>query len=635
MSTAEYEKAYRMGQKEYHYRLNSGEYPYLPVLGDLLSHTEIGPRTGLGLVDIPLDMIVGTSTQGRTTAFAANFMPLLKDNTEFGMKWSNLYDSMLDMGQRDPVKAYEFMNRFYIVEGNKRVSVSKYLNGVSVYGTVTRMVPKYDANDEDVVLYYEFLDFYKVTEINYIEFSKEGSFKKLLEIVGGSADHVWTQDEKALFRSAYLLFSKEYDAKGGKKLSITKADAMLSYITIYGYEQMLKTPASEVRANLTKIWDEFLLHQEEEPIALVMQPKEEKRNLLTKIISPTPSKLRVAFIHDKSAKTSAWTYGHELGRAHVNQVFKDRLETCCIENVTVENAYEVIDLAIHDGNDVIFTTTPQLRAASLKAAIDHPDVKILNCSLNTAHRYIRTYYCRMYEAKFLTGAIAGALSENDRLGYIADYPIYGMAANINAFALGARLVNPRIKVYLEWSTVKNRNIYQIFHDEGINYISNKEMITPQHLSRQFGLYYMNDDHPVNLAMPVWHWGVMYEKIIKSILNGARNKEASGAAQAYNSWGGMSAGAVDVFCSEKLPIGTKRLVSLLRKALSSDDFNPFTGPLYSQEGSVLAKDYDTLSPEKIIKMDWLAENVVGAIPSLDDLTDEAKPIVLLQGVKNAD
>ena len=78
------------------------------------------------------------------------------------------------------------------------------------------------------------------------------------------------------------------------------------------------------------------------------------------------------------------TYGHELGRAHVNQVFKDRLETCCIENVTVENAYEVIDLAIHDGNDVIFTTTPQLRAASLKAAIDHPDVKILNCSLNTA-----------------------------------------------------------------------------------------------------------------------------------------------------------------------------------------------------------------------------------------------------------
>ena len=64
----------------------------------------------------------------------------------------------------------------------------------------------------------------------------------------------------------------------------------------------------------------------------------------------------------------------------------------------------------------------------------------------------------MYEAKFLSGAIAGALAENGRLGYIADYPIYGMTANINAFALGARLVNPRAKIYLEWSTVKDRDI---------------------------------------------------------------------------------------------------------------------------------------------------------------------------------
>ena len=49
----------------------------------------------------------------------------------------------------------------------------------------------------------------------------------------------------------------------------------------------------------------------------------------------------------------------------------------------------------------------------------------------------------MYEAKFLCGMIAGTLADNNRIGYIADYPIYGMTANINAFALGARMVNPR------------------------------------------------------------------------------------------------------------------------------------------------------------------------------------------------
>ena len=120
---------------------------------------------------------------------------------------------------------------------------------------------------------------------------------------------------KVFFRSAYLHFSKEYDAKGGKKLSITKADAMLAYISIYGYEQLLDTPPAEGRTNLTKIWDEFLMHQEEEPIALVMQPNDEtpRQTLLSKLISPAPSKVRAAFIHDKSAKTSAWTTAMSLG----------------------------------------------------------------------------------------------------------------------------------------------------------------------------------------------------------------------------------------------------------------------------------------------------------------------------------
>ena len=52
------------------------------------------------------------------------------------------------------------------------------------------------------------------------------------------------------------------------------------------------------------------------------------------------------------------------------------------------------------------------------------------------------------------GAIAGAMAENNKIAYIADYPIYGAIANINAFALGAKMINPRAKVYLEWSTKK-------------------------------------------------------------------------------------------------------------------------------------------------------------------------------------
>lgn len=633
MSNSDYDKALRMGQKEYHAQLSKGAYPYLPVLDDLLSHTDIETRTELGLLDIPLELIVGTSTQGRTTAFATNFMPLLKENTEFASKWIHLSDSMLDVGQREPIKAYEFMNRFYVVEGNKRVSVSKYIGAVSVYGTVTRFVPK-KTDDKDVLIYYEFIEFYNATKINYIWFSKEGSFKKLLDIVTGAENRPWTEDECAIFKSNYLYFKKEFEAKGGNKLEITIADAMLAYINIYGYADLLETPAAELRKNMTKIWDEFLLLEEDETVALLMDPNEEpKKNIWSKLMSPAPGKLKVAFIHDKSSKTSAWTYGHELGRMHIEQVFKDHIETKCIENVLPdESAEEVLEQVIAEDYDIIFTTTPQLMGASLKAAINHPDKKILNCSLNTSHRYIRTYYGRLYEAKFITGAIAGALSENDKIGYIADYPIYGMTANINAFALGAKMVNPRAKVYLEWSTVKDRNIGKLFSERGISYISNKEMVTPQHLSRQFGLYYMDGDTPVNLAMPIWHWGVLYEKLLRSMMSGAwKSDDAAGATQALNYWWGMSAGVIDVICSQKLPAATAKLVDLLKKTICSGDFNPFSGALYSQDGVVLEQDDAVLMPEDIITMDWLAENVIGSIPTIDELKDEAKPIVLLQGL----
>lgn len=63
--------------------------------------------------------------------------------------------------------------------------------------------------------------------------------------------------------------------------------------------------------------------------------------------------------------------------------------------------------------------------------------------MNTSHPTIRTYYARMYEGKFLMGVIAGCLTPDNKIGYIADYPIYGCTANINAFALGAKMVNPR------------------------------------------------------------------------------------------------------------------------------------------------------------------------------------------------
>ena len=623
-----YEKAYRLGKKE-------GE--PIAVLDDILKEKHISsPREiPLGLVQIPMSQIAGTKSEGRSAAMSKSFYPLLDSKSEFASKWISLCRAHLSEGIRDPIKAYEFMNRFYVQEGNKRVSVLKYFDAVSVPGYVTRIVPPW-SEDKDVRIYYAFMDFYRLSSINYIWFSKEESFSKLQQLVGKRPDEIWTKDDQMDFNSIYTRFCAEYDNIVGKKLSITPGDAFLFFIGIYGYRSLNDMTTSELKEKLAKAQEEFYLLMSDDSLQLQMEPEENsrKKNLLARLIPVSTPRIKVAFLQERSAETSTWAYAHELGRMHLEETFSDQVSTASYENVTPDNADDILQKAIEDGNNLIFTTSPPLLKASLKAAIEHSEVKILNCSLNTSHRHIRTYYARMYEAKFLMGAIAGAISENGKIGYIADYPIFGMTASINAFALGAKMVNPRARVYLEWSTLKDHDPYETLRQKGVTVISGLDMALPGQ-SRQFGLYETTGDMPRSLAMPVWHWGKFYEQMIRNIMDGSwKYDDASDETKGLNYWWGMSAGIVDVICSHHLPIGTIRLIDMLRSTICQDDFNPFSGVLYSQEGIVQTDPDRALSPEEIIEMDWLAENVEGRIPDPQELVESAKPVVDVQGLETA-
>lgn len=559
-------------------------------------------------------------------------MPILRESTEFAEKWAELSTRHIEEGIREPIKAYEYMNQFYIEEGNKRVSVMKYFGAVSILGNVTRIVPK-RTEDKENKIYYEFMDFYQLAPINYIWFSKEGSFAKLQKAVGKEAKEVWSEEELLKFSSTYARFTAEYLAKGGNKLNITPGDAFLSFITLYGYDVIDGKTTSELQELVSKSWEEFGLLGEEADIDLKMKPNQKKRSLLDILQSSVPKKFKIAFIYEKTPGTSAWTYAHELGRLHLEQSFPEELSTICYENGTLDNIDSLLENAIEEGCNLIFTTTPPFAQASVKAAIANPKVQILNCSLNTSHRYIRTYYSRMYEAKFLMGAIAGAMAENNRLTYIADYPIYGSIANINAFALGAKMINPRAKVYLEWSTEKEVDIEEEIRKRRSSCVSGRDMVIPEEASRFFGIYHIDEFHPRNLAMPLWHWGRFYEQLIWAIIEGTwKYDDDPSAKKAINYWWGMSEGVIDVICSKYLPIGTKRLVELLKSTICSDVFNPFSGILYSQTGIVADDPNSSLSPEEIMTMDWLADNVIGRIPDKAELNEQAEPVINQQGVK---
>ena len=121
-----YKEALRLAQKEYRMCVIKGKSPCLPVMDDFVSQEKATTGISLGLAEIPLKLIVGTKSRGRVNAFAPNFMPVLEETTEFADKWKSLCQSNLTEGIRDPIKVYEYMHDFYVQEGNKRVSVSKF-----------------------------------------------------------------------------------------------------------------------------------------------------------------------------------------------------------------------------------------------------------------------------------------------------------------------------------------------------------------------------------------------------------------------------------------------------------------------------------------------------------------------------
>lgn len=613
----DYKNALRMGQKEYKARVTRGQYPYLQVLDELLRFAEPQGETSLGLVNIPIDHIVGTKTEGRKNAFAANFMPLLEESSEFAVKWGALSDAHLEEGIRDPIVAYEYLNRFYVQEGNKRVSVLKFFGAVSIPGTVKRIMPKRTDTVENRV-YFDFLDFYRLTGVNSVWFSQPGRFKRLALAVKGDDVTPWTEEERAGFLSAYTRFRKLFKAMGGNKLPGTTGDAFLAYVKLHGYAALSRRDDDQIREDLTKGWRELAAYSIPEPVELELAPEEGGASLLSKILAPMPDILHALFLYEKSPETSAWTHAHEEGRLGAEKALEGKVVTQYYDNVSGEKAAEAIFRGVTGGNDVVFTTSPRLLEASLKAAVEYPEVKFLNCSVYCPHPSIRTYYGRMYEVKFLAGVIAGAMTRTHKIGYIAEYPIYGTPAAINAFALGVGMTDPWAKVYLDWRAQGGDGLWEGFIAQGVDMISGQDLRSPVDPWRAYGLYHVVDGVGRHVAIGEWNWSRFYERLLRLILDGKWRSVDREHPKAVNYWWGLSTGVVDMSYTDDIPADTRRLARLLEDDLTAGRLRPFD-----------------LTPEQIVKMDYLVPNVVGTIPRAEELTEEAQELCRIQGLWQED
>ena len=630
----DYKNALKSGQRAYRACVARGQSPYLAVLDDILVNVNIVAQEPLGLVELPAESIVGTKTSGRHTAFAPNFMPLLEPDTEFAGKWSNLCDAHLDEGIHTPIIAYEFLNKFYVQEGNKRVSVLKYFDAVKIAGTVTRLIPERNDSLENRI-YYEFLDFYKLSKVNDVHFSRLGSYAKLQTLVCKASGESWTDDDRLSFSAFYTMFRQQFLALGGGGLDLTAGDAMLVYLSVYRYADACESTPSQMKQNLEKLWDEVKVLTEPQAVALSLEPKQgpgepllAKLNIFTK-----PSELKVVFLHEHNAENSAWVRAHDKGIEALQQAFPDRVFITRKENIEPEvDAEQVLEDVAHDNADVVFTSSARMHTACLKVAAQHPKTRILNCSLNAPHPLVRTYYPRTYEVTYLLGMLAGVMARTDRVGYVAANPVYGIPAAVNAFAQGLKTVRPEAKVVLRWACLQDPKHPLDFSDrQDVEIFYARDNREPEGTHRDYGLVRRLPDGSLQpLGLPEWRWDTFYIEIVRSIFDGAWDSDAAGA-RAVNYWWGMRSGAEEINYSKDLPAGTLQLLDLMEKMLREDDLRIFPEDLYAQ-GHVLHSPEATLySPKELMEMDWLDECVEGGLPHYDELDVKTHTLMSINGI----
>ncbi len=172
--------------------------------------------------------------------------------------------------------------------------------------------------------------------------------------------------------------------------------------------------------------------------------------------SRKPRKLKVAFAFESTPENCLWTYDHDVARKRLERTMGDKISVITRYQVpTGESSYGPLKELMNEEPDILFATSPNMSAGALRLSLENPDKAILNCDFAQPKKNIMTYYAKFYEAAFLCGVMAGSMTRTGLLGYtttMATHP--GSTFNLNAFALGAQLVNPTAHVV-------NINLYRV------------------------------------------------------------------------------------------------------------------------------------------------------------------------------
>ncbi len=341
--------------------------------------------------------------------------------------------------------------------------------------------------------------------------------------------------------------------------------------------------------------------------------------LVLSVAGTSIAKIKVGFIYIGPVGDAGWTYAHDKGRKYLEKHVSG-VETVYLESVPEgAEAATAIENLIAMGCKVIFTTSYGYMDATLKVAEKYPKIVFEHCSGYKRAKNVGTYFGRMYQARFLTGIVAGMMTKKNLIGYVAAHPIPEVIRGINAFTLGVRAVNPKATVKVVWTNTwydpaTEKEAALSLLDAGCDIIAqHQDSPAAQQAAQQRGAYsigYNSDMHKfapkAQLTAAVWHWGIVYTYIVKEVINGTWKSE--------DIWWGLKKGIIGLApFGPMVPESVKQKVKEYKQKITSGKLKVFAGPIKDQKGKVIVPTGKVASDKELLGMSYFVQGVRGSLP----------------------
>ncbi|HPI97109.1 MAG TPA: BMP family ABC transporter substrate-binding protein [Synergistales bacterium] len=337
-------------------------------------------------------------------------------------------------------------------------------------------------------------------------------------------------------------------------------------------------------------------------------------------MEPIPQKdLKAGFVYVGPVGDGGWTYMHDQGRLETEAAFPG-MSSSFVESVPEgPDSARVMETFARKGFQVIFATSFGYIDFVQEVAKKYPDVVFMHCSGYKKADNVGIYFGRMYQARYLSGLVAGSKTKSNIIGYVAAQPIPEVIRGINAFTIGVRKVNPSAKVKVIWlfswfDPGKEKEATKAFIDSGADVIAMHadSGATPQ-TAEEAGVYvvgYNNDMSRyapnMHLTAPIWDWGMVYKHVAEQMVTGTWKSE--------DIWWGLKEGMVKLAPFGKdVPAEVKNMVAAESSKIISGSWDVFTGPIKDQDGNLKVPEGQSMSDGDMLSMSWFVEGVEGEIP----------------------